>query len=62
MSDDTKRMLQELGTEKGRQMALSGGGGGRAQREHSAAVAALKAAKEVGHLHILPACLVYTVA
>uniref|UniRef100_A9RWP7 Peptidylprolyl isomerase n=1 Tax=Physcomitrium patens TaxID=3218 RepID=A9RWP7_PHYPA len=46
MSGDTKRILQELGTEKGRDIASSGGGGDKTQREHAAAVAALKAAKK----------------
>lgn len=50
MSGDTKRILQELGTEKGRDIASSGGGGDKTQREHAAAVAALKAAKKVGKL------------
>lgn len=50
MSDDTRRMLKELGTAKGREMAAVGGGGGKAQREHAAAVAALNAAKQVCHL------------
>lgn len=47
MSGDTKRILQELGTEAGREIASSGGGGDKTQREHAAAVAALKAAKKV---------------
>ena len=47
MSGDTKRILQELGTERGREIASSGGGGDKTQREHAAAVAALKAAKKV---------------
>lgn len=47
MTGDTKRILQELGTEKGREIASTGGGGDKTQREHAAAVAALKAAKKV---------------
>lgn len=51
ISGDTKRILQELGTEKGREIALTGGGGDRTQREHAAAVAALKAAKKVRNVY-----------
>lgn len=47
MTGDTKRILNELGTEKGREIATAGGGGDRTQREHAAAVAALKRAKKV---------------
>lgn len=41
LSGDVKRMLQELGTEKGRQTALHGGGGNKAQNERAAALAAI---------------------
>ncbi|XXG56876.1 hypothetical protein AAC387_Pa03g4183 [Persea americana] len=41
LSGDVKRMLQELGTEKGRQAALHGGGGNKAQNERAAALAAI---------------------
>jgi peptidyl-prolyl cis-trans isomerase-like protein 2 len=50
MSGDTKRILQELGTERGREIAATGGGGDKTQREHAAAVAALKAAKKVQNI------------
>lgn len=45
VSGDIKQMLQELGTEKGRQTALHGGGGGKAQKERAAALAAILAAR-----------------
>lgn len=41
LSGDLKQMLQELGTEKGRQAALHGGGGNKAQNERAAALAAI---------------------
>ncbi|XP_020520929.1 peptidyl-prolyl cis-trans isomerase CYP65 isoform X2 [Amborella trichopoda] len=40
-SGDIKQMLKELGTEKGRQTALHGGGGNKAQHERAAALAAI---------------------
>ncbi|KAL8168337.1 hypothetical protein V2J09_009836 [Rumex salicifolius] len=42
---DIKQMLAELGTEKGRQTALLGGGGSKAQEERAAALTALIAAR-----------------
>lgn len=42
---DIKQMLQELGTEKGRQTALLGGGGSKAQNERAAALAAILSAR-----------------
>ncbi|XP_022950777.1 peptidyl-prolyl cis-trans isomerase CYP65-like isoform X1 [Cucurbita moschata] len=45
VSGDIKQTLQELGTEKGRQTALHGGGGGKAQKEREAALAAILAAR-----------------
>lgn len=42
---DIKQMLEELGTEKGRQAALLGGGGSKAQNERAAALAAILAAR-----------------
>lgn len=51
MTGDTKRILNELGTEKGREIATAGGGGDRTQREHAAAVAALKRAKKRAQDH-----------
>ncbi|XP_010272663.1 PREDICTED: peptidyl-prolyl cis-trans isomerase CYP65 isoform X3 [Nelumbo nucifera] len=42
---DIKQMLQELGTEKGRQTALHGGGGSKAQSERAAALAAILASR-----------------
>jgi len=47
LSDDTKRILQELGTEKGQASALLGGGGDKAQRAHALAVQAAKTRPEV---------------
>lgn len=45
MSGDIKQMLNELGTEKGKETALHGGGGGKAQKERAAALAAILAAR-----------------
>ncbi|GKU94899.1 hypothetical protein SLEP1_g8323 [Rubroshorea leprosula] len=45
ISGDIKQMLKELGTEKGRQTALLGGGGTKAQNERAAALAAILAAR-----------------
>ncbi|CAJ1929278.1 unnamed protein product [Sphenostylis stenocarpa] len=45
MSGDIKQMLQELGTEKGKETAMHGGGGGKAQKERAAALAAIIAAR-----------------
>ncbi|GAV83516.1 Pro_isomerase domain-containing protein/Rtf2 domain-containing protein [Cephalotus follicularis] len=45
VSGDIKQMLQELGTEKGRQAALLGGGGSKAQNERAAALTAILAAR-----------------
>lgn len=42
---DIKQMLEELGTEKGREVALHGGGGSKAQNERAAALAAILAAR-----------------
>ncbi|EFJ34420.1 ubiquitin-protein ligase, PUB49 [Selaginella moellendorffii] len=47
MSEDTKRMLRDLGTEKAKQVADEGGGGGKAQTQRAAALAAVKSAKEI---------------
>lgn len=41
VSGDIKQMLKELGTEKGREAALHGGGGNKAQSERAAALAAI---------------------
>jgi len=38
-------MLQELGTDKGKQAALLGGGGSKAQNERAAALAAILSAR-----------------
>lgn len=46
LSGDTRAMLQELGTEKARETAKLGGGGGKAQRERAAALAVLEKARE----------------
>ncbi|XP_076902507.1 peptidyl-prolyl cis-trans isomerase CYP65-like [Bidens hawaiensis] len=43
---DIKQMLKELKTEKGRELALHGGGGNKAQSERAAALAAILAARE----------------
>lgn len=45
IAGDIKQMLQELGTEKGKQTALLGGGGSKAQKERAAALAAILAAR-----------------
>ncbi|KDP32077.1 hypothetical protein JCGZ_12538 [Jatropha curcas] len=45
ISGDIKQMLEELGTEKGRETALHGGGGNKAQKERAAALAAILAAR-----------------
>ncbi|KAK9284180.1 hypothetical protein L1049_023348 [Liquidambar formosana] len=45
VSGDIKQMLEELGTEKGRQTALHGGGGNKAQNERAAALTAILAAR-----------------
>lgn len=45
VSGDIKQMLQELGTEKGKQTALLGGGGSKAQKERAAALATILAAR-----------------
>ncbi|KAF7849967.1 hypothetical protein BT93_L0074 [Corymbia citriodora subsp. variegata] len=45
VTGDIKQMLKELGTEKGRQAALLGGGGSKAQNERAAALAAILAAR-----------------
>ena len=45
VSGDIKQMLQELGTEKGKETAMHGGGGGKAQKERAAALAAILAAR-----------------
>ncbi|KAL9264886.1 Peptidyl-prolyl cis-trans isomerase CYP65-like protein [Drosera capensis] len=42
---DIKQMLDELGTEKGRQAALLGGGGSKAQQERAAALEAVLTAR-----------------
>ncbi|KAK1587837.1 hypothetical protein Q3G72_017284 [Acer saccharum] len=42
---DIKQMLKELGTEKGRETALHGGGGSKAQKERAAALEAILAAR-----------------
>ncbi|XP_050205845.1 peptidyl-prolyl cis-trans isomerase CYP65 [Mercurialis annua] len=45
VSGDIKQMLEELGTEKGKETALHGGGGGKAQKERAAALEAILAAR-----------------
>ncbi|XP_021908219.1 peptidyl-prolyl cis-trans isomerase CYP65 [Carica papaya] len=45
ITGDIQQMLQELGTEKGRQTALLGGGGSKAQNERAAALAAILEAR-----------------
>ncbi|KAL9461226.1 hypothetical protein AB3S75_004264 [Citrus x aurantiifolia] len=45
VAGDIKQMLQELGTEKGKETALLGGGGSKAQKERAAALAAILAAR-----------------
>ncbi|KVI02727.1 Cyclophilin-like peptidyl-prolyl cis-trans isomerase domain-containing protein [Cynara cardunculus var. scolymus] len=46
VSGDIKQMLKELKTEKGRELALHGGGGSKAQNERAAALATILAARE----------------
>lgn len=46
MSEDTKRIMLDLGTERGKEAAALGGGGGRAQKEQAAALQAIEAAKQ----------------
>ncbi|GJW23753.1 hypothetical protein Tco_0034375 [Tanacetum coccineum] len=46
MKGDLKQMLKELKTEKGRELALHGGGGDKAQNERTAALATILAAQE----------------
>lgn len=45
VSGDIKQMLEELGTEKGRQTASLGGGGNKARNERAAALEAILAAR-----------------
>eukprot|EP01018_Ginkgo_biloba_P014435 Gb_10179 [translate_table: standard] len=45
LSGDIKRMLKEIGTDKGKQTAMNGGGGGKAQSEMAAALSAIRATK-----------------
>lgn len=45
VSGDIKQMLQELGTERGKETAMHGGGGSKAQKERAAALAAILAAR-----------------
>lgn len=45
VSGDIKQMMKELGTEKGRQTALHGGGGDKAQNERAAALIDILAAR-----------------
>lgn len=45
VTGDIKQMLEELGTEKGKQTALLGGGGSKAQNERAAALATILAAR-----------------
>lgn len=42
---DIKQMLKELGTEKGKEIALHGGGGSKAKNERAAALAAILEAR-----------------
>lgn len=46
ISGDLKQMIKELGTEKGKEAFLQGGGGQKAQKERAAALAAILARKE----------------
>ncbi|ONL94738.1 Peptidyl-prolyl cis-trans isomerase CYP65 [Zea mays] len=46
ISGDLKQMIKELGTEKGNEAFLQGGGGLKAQKERAAALAAILARKE----------------
>lgn len=45
VTGDIKQMLKELGTEKGKQTALHGGGGSKAQNERAAALEAILATR-----------------
>lgn len=45
VTGDIKQMLKELGTEKGKQTAMHGGGGSKAQNERAAALEAILAAR-----------------
>lgn len=45
VSGDVKQMLQELGTEQGKQIALHGGGGSKAKNERAAALEKILAAR-----------------
>lgn len=45
VSGDIKQMLQELGTDRGKETAMLGGGGSKAQKERAAALAAILAAR-----------------
>lgn len=45
MAGDLKQMLQELGTERGKETAMHGGGGRKAQKERAAALAAILSAR-----------------
>lgn len=45
LSGDIKQMLKELGTETGKEIALHGGGGNKAQTERAAALTAILAAR-----------------
>lgn len=45
VNGDIKQMLKELGTEKGKQAALHGGGGSKAKNERAAALEAILAAR-----------------
>ncbi|KAH7566700.1 hypothetical protein JRO89_XS08G0218400 [Xanthoceras sorbifolium] len=45
IAGDIKQMLKELGTEKGRETALHGGGGSKAQKERAAALEAILTAR-----------------
>jgi peptidyl-prolyl cis-trans isomerase-like protein 2 len=42
VTGDIKQMLEELGTEKGKQTALLGGGGSKAQKERAATILAAR--------------------
>lgn len=45
VSGDMKSMLKEIGTEKAKEIAMIGGGGGKARTEMAAALAAIHTAK-----------------
>lgn len=45
VAGDIKQMLQELGTEKGKEIAQHGGGGNKARNERAAALTAILAAR-----------------